>query len=505
MSCHPRMHCGSATALALLLATVGLAQSPAAWNQFRGPDGTGSAAAPNLPVKFSDTENVRWAKPIHDKGWSSPVVFGDQVWVTTGRADGRELFAVCVDLQSGEVVHDVKVFDVPRPQSENAKLNTHATPTPVIELGRIYVHFGVYGTACLDTKTGEKLWERRDLKCDHRVRAASSPILDGDLLFLTFDGVDNRFIVALDKKTGETRWRRDREGQTDAVEFFRKQGFADPEGIAKKKPNDNLKSYATPTVLEHDGRRQLISPAAEWTLAFDPRTGESLWRMRHRGMAYNRACRPVYGNGLVYFTTGIAKQLLAVRPSGNGDVTKTHVAWSGRRAIPNYSSPLLVGDLLFYVSDQGGVVSCVDAKTGERVWRKRLGDGGSHWASPVHASGRIYFCSAEGTISVLAAGREFEKLADNRIDGEIMATPAIAGEALLIRSKTHLYCFVEGGTGKVTRPASRRPRGRRLSDSAVESLLEYAARLDTMVERGELTKAEAEAKFRAALAKTRKR
>ena len=216
------------------------------WNQFRGPNDDNAPDA-NLPIEFSGTKNVQWRTPIHDLGWSSPVVWNDQVWVTTAKVDGSEVFAVCVNLETGEKVHDIKVFDVAKPQTEFNHLNTHATPTPIIEEGRIYVHFGSYGTACLDTKTGKKLWERRDLNCDHRVRAASCPIIDGDLLFLTYDGVDNQFVAALEKKTGKTRW---------ITKRTYKSGRVPP----KNKPNDNRKSYATPTIIKHNGKKTTDQP-----------------------------------------------------------------------------------------------------------------------------------------------------------------------------------------------------------------------------------------------------
>lgn len=263
------------------------------WNQFRGPSGDGHSPATGVPVTFSAT-SLRWKTAIHDEGWSSPVVWGDQVWVTTAREDGTQVFAVAVDLATGEVVHDIKVFDVAEPQVAWDGHNTHATPTPLIEAGRVYVHFGAYGTAALDTRTGEKLWERRDLKTDHRVRPASSPVDSGNALFLAYDGVDRQFAAALDKRNGKTIWLRNREIATDFAEKLRAFGVEDIEGALAAKPNDNRKAYATSTVIEHEGRRQLVSPAAEVTFAYDPETGEELWRVVHEGWGWNVASRPVY-------------------------------------------------------------------------------------------------------------------------------------------------------------------------------------------------------------------
>jgi outer membrane protein assembly factor BamB len=413
------------------------------WNQFRGPNGDGKSVATDLPSEFSETQNIRWKTAIHDKGWSSPVIWSDQIWLTTGREDGTELFAICVDKNSGKIIHDIKVFDVVQPQLEYSDLNSHATPTPIVEKDRVYVHFGTYGTACIDTKSGEQLWERRDLNTDHRVRPASSPIISGDSLFLTFDGVDTQFVAALNKHTGDTLWLRNRDVDSDMAAMLKAEGFsdADIEETQKEKPNDNKKSYATPTIIKYQGKLQLISPAAGATISYDPRTGDELWRIRHRSMGFNVACRPIFAHNLVYFTTGVARQLLAIRPSGTGDVTDTHVAWSVRRRTPEIPAPLIVDDLMFMVTE-GGVVSCLEAKNGREVWKGRLD--GDYWASPLYADGKIYFFSREGNVSVISAGREFEILAANKFDEGFIASPAITGNTIIVRSLTHLYCFAQG-------------------------------------------------------------
>ena len=408
------------------------------WNQFRGPNGDGKAITDSIPIEFNEIKNVRWKTSIHDKGYSSPIVWGNQIWVTTAREDGRELFAICVDLESGDILHDIKVFDVAEPQLEHGDLNSHASPTPIIEDGRIYVHYGTYGTACLDTKTGEKLWERRDLNCDHRVRPASSPIIDEETLFLTFDGVDVQFIAALNKNTGDTLWLQHRKVDSNFEDVLKAKGVKDVEETKKEKPNDNRKSYATPTIITFQGKKQLISPAAEVTISYDPKTGDELWRVRHEGWGWNVACRPIFAHDLVYFTTGVEKLLLAVDPSGSGDVTDSHIVWKHRKGAPEIPSPLIVDDLMFMVNE-GGVVSCVDAKSGNPVWKGRVG--GNHWASPLYAGGNIYFFSMEGRVSVISAGREFQLLARNAFDGEFIASGAIAGNALILRSLTHLYCI----------------------------------------------------------------
>ena len=430
----------------ILLSILALGNAPQAqdevkqdnWNQFRGPNGDGTTSANNLPIEFNENKNIRWKTPIHDKGYSSPIVWDNQIWLTTARTDGTELYAICVALESGDIIHDIKVFDVENPQLEHPDINSHASPTPVVEEGRVYVHYGTYGTACLDTKTGDILWERRNLNCDHRVRPGSSPIIDEDAIFLTYDGVDVQFIAALNKRAGDTIWLKHRSVDSDFGEVLKAKGVKDIEKVKKEKSNDNRKSYATPTVITYQGKKQLISPAAEVTISYDPKTGDELWRVRHVGWGWNVACRPIFAHNLVYFTTGIEKRLLAVDPSGSGDVTDTHIVWSHRKGSPEIPSPLIIDNLLYMVNE-GGVVTCLDAKNGETVWKDRVS--GNYWASPLHADGKIYFFNIDGSVPVISVGQNFKLLANNRFETEFVASGAIAGNKLILRSLTHLYCF----------------------------------------------------------------
>lgn len=384
------------------------------WPEFRGPDGTGTASA-TLPLEWSETINVAWKTPIHGKAWSSPVIWGDQVWLTSATEDGRQMFALCVDLASGQIVRDIKLWEIEKPQF-CYPFNSYASSTPVLEAGRLYAHFGSHGTACLDTVSGKVLWTRRDLPCNHHRGAGSSPILAGDLLILTFDGFDQQYVAALDKKTGRTVWKRNRN-----IDYGTDNG-------------DAMKAYVTPSVIESGGRRELVSTSAGATIAYDPETGDELWRVRSGGM--NAATRPQFAHGLVYCTTEGGFHLFAVRPGGTGDVTESHVAWTFNRSVPSRPTPLVVGDYLYMVSDRG-VATCVNAESGESVWQERLG--GEFSASPVAASGRIYFFAEDGATPVVAAEPEFKLLATNHLDAGFMASPAIAGKALILRTKTHLY------------------------------------------------------------------
>jgi outer membrane protein assembly factor BamB len=385
------------------------------WPQFRGPTGDGLSDAKTVPTRWSETENIRWKVAIHDKGWSSPVVWGDQVWMTTARADGKEFFAVGVDRRSGKIVHDVKVFADPRPAYCHP-YNSYASPTPVVESGRLYVHFGSHGTGCVDTATGEVLWLRRDFPCYHHRGPGSSPVVHGKLLFLLFDGFDQQYVVALDKTTGKTVWKKDRDIR-----------YSEDNGDIKK-------AYATPSILNFGGKPQLVCPAAEATLAYDPATGDELWRVVHGGM--NEATRPVFAHGLIYLTSGHTAQLLAVRQGGSGDVTKTGIAWKANRGVPTRPSPLVVGDRLYTISDKG-IATCLDALTGKQLWQERLG--GDFCASPVYAAGHIYLSDEEGKTHVLADSATFQSVAVNQLDAGCMASLAIAGDALFVRTKTHLY------------------------------------------------------------------
>ncbi len=404
-------------AVLLVLLSTGLLSAAENWPQFRGPGGDGQAADARLPVQFGDDQHVTWKVAIHGKGWSSPVVWGDQIWLTTATPDGKKMYGVCVDRVTGRIEHDVLVFENENPRYCHPT-NSYASPTPVVEEGRVYLHFGSYGTCCLDTETGEKLWERRDLPCDHWRGPGSSPVIDGERLFVALDGYDLQYMVALDKQSGKTIWKRDRN-----IDYGTDNG-------------DRKKAYGTCTLLDFGGRRQLVSPSASETISYDPATGSELWRVRHGGM--NAAARPLFGHGLVYIAAGDGgKSLVAVRPDGSGDVTDTHLVWSFGRSVPKRPSQLLVGEHLFMINDEG-VASCLDARTGDIVWQKRVG--GAYRASPIHAAGRIYCFGLDGQVVVLAASSEFQLLAENQLGDGFQASPAVVGDALYLRSLTHLYC-----------------------------------------------------------------
>jgi outer membrane protein assembly factor BamB len=417
--------------LPILLLTLSLPVLRGAenWPQFRGPDGTGNSDARGLPLHWSETRNVIWKTAIHDRGWSSPVIYGKQIWLTSANKDGRELFVLCIDRDTGKIIRDWKLFDVAQPQFVHP-FNTPASPTPVIEEGRVYITFGAAGTACIDTKTFRVLWERRDIECNHFRGAGSSPILFRNLLLMHFDGSDLQFVMALDKTTGKTVWQTKR-----SIDFqdLDKNGKPVDDG-------DQRKAFSTPQVERINGRWEMISLGAKAAYSYDPFTGKELWRVEERGQ-HSASTRPVLGHGMIFFPTGFATgQLFAVRTGGEGLITDTHVAWKVKRGVSNKPSILLVDDLIYMIGDTG-IASCIDAKSGDQVWQQRIG--GEYSASPVYADGRLWFFSEDGKTTVLKPGRVFEQVAENHLDEGFLASPAIAGNAFYLRTRTHLYRIEE--------------------------------------------------------------
>jgi outer membrane protein assembly factor BamB len=420
------MHARSLLASLLLLPSVLAAADN--WPEFRGPTGDGHSDAKGLPVTFSDSDHVKWKTAIHGKAWSSPVIWGAQVWLTTANEEGTELSALCVDKDSGKILRDDILFRVATPQFCH-KFNSYASPTPAIEEGRVYVTFGSPGTACLDTETGQKIWERTDFVCNHYRGAGSSPIIWQDLLIVNFDGSDHQFIVALDKKTGKTVWETKR--STDYHDL-------EADGVTVKNEGDYRKGFATCHVYLQDGQPILLSSGAKAHYAYDPRTGKEIWRL-DEPEAHSAATRPVIGDGIAYIPAGFGKAgLLAVKLGGSGVLSPNDVVWRLKKAAPNKPSVTLSDGLLFAVND-GGIASCLDAKTGDIVWSERLGKSGNFSASPILAEGRMYAGNEEGRFYVFEAGRTFKVLAENQFPDGFMASPAVSGQALYLRTKTSLY------------------------------------------------------------------
>lgn len=399
------------------------------WPSIRGPFSNGYISAPGdtkpigLPLHWSETNNVKWKTEIPFVGWSTPVVMDGQIWLTTASENGHDFYAICVDANTGKIIYNEKIFHTDNPEPLGNNMNAYATPSPVIEKGRVYVHFGTYNTACIDTSNKKILWQRDDLKCRHYRGPSSSPALFENLLILTFDGIDVQYVTALDKNTGKTVWKTDR-----SIEW-------NDDSERQTAPGDHRKAHSTPIIADIGGKKELLSEAAKAAYAYDPRTGKELWRVHH--MDFSVAPLPIYENGLVYLTTGLTKtELLAVKPDGEGDVTDTKIVWRLKAHVGKYASPLFVDGLIYTVADES-FLSCVDAATGEVVWTERIG--GRYTASPIYGDGHIYLFDRDGASKVVKPGRTYEALASNSLSDGLMACPAVDGRALILRTKTYLY------------------------------------------------------------------
>ena len=413
------MHPVFARMLIAALSLSGMSLATAAdWPQFRGPGGQGHSQAQNLPLAWSETENVTWKIPVAGLGWSSPSIQGNQIWLTTAIDDGKSLRAIAFDTQTGKSLYDVEVFHLDDPGAVHSK-NSHASPTPIIEGESVYVHFGAHGTACVATD-GTIKWRNQELQYNHRHGPGGSPVIFEDLLILNCDGSDIQFVVAFDKKTGEILWKKKRE-------------HIGSDRLTGK--SSVPMAYTTPLLVEINGTQQLLSSGADSIVSYNPRTGDEYWWFRYDG--YSNVLRPVVGKGLVFISSGYDQpEFFAVRLDGAGDVTATHLGWNMKKAAPLNPSPLLVGDELYLVSDNG-IATCLDAVSGKEHWQERIG--GNFSASPTFADGRIFLLDEDGVTTLIAPGKKFETLGSNTLEGRTLATPAIIGETIFLRTDKHLY------------------------------------------------------------------
>ena len=410
----------------LLLTTVAsclIIEANEQWSQFRGHYGNGIIKSTSAPINWSENTNIDWKTPIHDRGWSSPVIWNDQIWMTTATKDGNKMYAICVNKLSGKIEHDIHVFDVKSPQAITNE-NTYASPTPVVEEGRVYVHFGTYGTACISTKDGQILWKRRDLNCDHEIGAgpASSPFIYNNFLIFNVDGRDVQYVIALNKKTGETAWKTNRSVDFSGVQV------------------NQRKAYGTPFIIPRGNTNQMVSIGAKGVYSYDPENGKELWKAEHRG--WSIAPRPVYGEGLVFTMIDRDRpEMWAIDPSGSGDITETHIEWKETKRMPPRASPIIIKGLLFVV-DRNGYISCIEAKTGKPIWQKRMK--GRFSASPILANNLIYFFNEDTVCTIIKPTRELEIVAENKLsDEKLMATPAFDENSIYIRTEKKLTRIVK--------------------------------------------------------------
>ena len=412
----------------------------AEWPQWRGPDGQGQADEAALAVKWSEMEGIAWRTDLPGRGWSSPVVANGQVWMTaavetpasteetarrlkTNTSDQPltllaqvELRALCVDAQSGKLLHNILLLTKKDPQWVH-QLNSYASPSPVLMKSRLYCQFGTLGSACLDTATQKVVWTNEDsgLQIMHENGPGSTPVVESERMIFHMDGSDRQFVAALDTATGKLAWKTARSGEMHNNPQFKK-------------------SYGTPLVVTVNGRRQLLSTGSDWLYSYDPLSGHELWKLPYGELGFSITPRPVFHEGMLYMATGFGKgRILAVKIEG---VEKPEILWKFDKGAPTQAS-LLIDNGLLYLASEGGVLTCVDVKVGSEVYRERLGEPFS--ASPMVAGGALYFPGREGTTYVLKRGREFSKVSENKLAGRQMASFAAEGGVLYIRTDKALY------------------------------------------------------------------
>ena len=394
------------------------------WTHFRGSHLNGISADSIVPISWNDTTGILWKTDIRGRGWSSPVVFGDQVWVTTATPDGKEMSGICLDLKTGKQLYDILLFKQDSIYGKHS-VNTYATPTPCIEQGFVYLNFGSSGTSCVSTDNGQVIWKRDDLKCDHMQGTGASPMLYKDLLIIHYEGTDHQFIVALNKKNGETVWLVHRPAE-----------YYEPLAPVGKK------AYITPLVVNIGGKDLLISNGAAVCVAYDVQTGQEVWRVVQG--EDSTIAMPFYEDGIVFFYTSFVTppggekyaEMLAVDPKGSGDITKSNVLWRLKTPILQLLTPL-VKDGVIYTIDSRNNLLVIEAKSGNTLYTKKMKN--KYNASPVYAGGRVYFTSVKGETLVLKAGRTLEVVAENKLPGDLFATPAIARNSILMRNEFSLY------------------------------------------------------------------
>jgi outer membrane protein assembly factor BamB len=405
------------------------------WTHFRGSHLDGISNDSLAPVSWNDSTNIAWKTEIRGRGWSSPVVEGNQVWVTTATADGKEMSGICLDFATGKIIYDILLFNQDSIYRKHP-VNSYATPTACIEEGFVYLNFGSSGTACVSTRDGKIIWKRDDLKVDHMQGTGSSPIIYKDLLIVHYEGTDQQFIVAMNKRTGETVWRADRPHE-----------YYDPlQPVGKK-------AYVTPIVIQVDGKDLLISNGAAVCNAFDVLTGKEVWRIPQG--EDSTISMPVYEDGIVFFYTSFVTppqgekyaELMAVDPKGTGNIAGTNILWRIKSPVLQLLTPLVKDGILYTVDTKSNLL-VIDAKTGNTLYTSKLR--GKYNSSPVFAGGKVYITSVKGETTVLKAGRNPEIVAENTLPGEVFATPAIVRNSILFRSEKALYRI-----GTTAKPESR--------------------------------------------------
>lgn len=405
------------------------------WTRFRGPSGQGYTVESGLPTQWSADSNIQWKTTIPGNGWSSPVIWGDRVFLSTTTEQDQSCRVICVDRKSGEIEWNVEVFRQTPGRKEGQ--NSYATPTLALDSCHAYAVFGNGGVAAL-THSGEVVWTNLEVEFYSRHGLGASPILWNDLVIMPYDGSqrvdqagdwpnnppnekvgwqipwDKALIVALNKNTGQREWGAKR-------------------GMSRI-------AHITPIVIENEGRPVMISAAGDVIQGFNPANGELIWTCYSQGEGVTPGF--AIGDGKVFTSSGFERTTLrTVRLGGKGDVTETHIAWEQRKGVPTMSSLLYAEPYVYAVTD-GGIVTCFNKDDGEIVYQERIG--GRHSASPVLIDNKIYFLSEEGETTIIPAGPEFKILAQNRLNDETTrASIAVSQGNLFIRTQNTLFCIGE--------------------------------------------------------------
>lgn len=415
------------------------------WPEFRGPAGNGHAVgAQDLPTEFNDQQNLIWKSELPGRAWSSPVFADDQIWLTTAiehqataeelaakkqeapNAEGHSAFskidlkALKLDRETGELEAAIDLFTIDSPPVIHS-LNSFASPTPVCDAERVYFHFGTFGTVAINRKTGEVVWRTQDYPLEHEAGPGSSPILYQGLLIVNCDGCDQQYVVALDAETGKQIWKTDRTGKLHDSPMMKK-------------------AFCTPIIVKRGGKDEMISPGANWVYGYEPTTGKEKWKVSYGQLGFSNVARPVVDGETFYVCTCFGKsKIIAIDFSGEGALTESNIKWDYKKQVPNMPSPIVVDNAIYFVNDRG-IMTCLDAETGQEHWQSRLRGGFS--SSPMMADGKIYVGNHDGEMFVIEPNKEeLVILAENKLDAQIMASPAAVDRTLYIRTAESLYRF----------------------------------------------------------------
>lgn len=395
------------------------------WNQLFGPNGNGIAleSEESVPLNWSETENIQWKLELRGRGHSSPIYANDELWLTESSEDGTILTVLAVDVHFGKIVKTYS-REITEPSKFSRNENTYATPTPIFENNRLYVYFGDAGVLCLNTEDATLVWERPDIRYNFDIGAGSSPILWNDLLILNVDSIEegNQFVIALDKQSGETVWKTQRSYDLTNIYW------------------DTKKAFSTNRVVRYQDTEYLLSLGAQAAYAYDPGTGKELWRFDYPG-GFSNTISPFAYNGLAFVHDGFGKNILyAVDITSRGLISDDKIVWSVDKNLPRVANPLLIGRVI-YLAGENGMFSCLNAETGETLWKKRVG--GKYWAAPLYQNGRIFFwdCQEGKTVVIAADSEKCVILANNQLESGCIATPVLLGKTLFMRTTKALYCI----------------------------------------------------------------